>query len=98
MRIPQVTKKPNEMFPVGLKYTTPDLDEGESIVGCEVTITPNEQGGLRASGSPVIDTPIASQMIYSGLDGHEYYVNFKVTTSGGHVYQDSIFVKVRSLP
>jgi len=98
MRIPQVTKKPDEMFAIGLKYVTPDLEEGQSILECEVSIKPDEIGGLKKSGQPVIDTPIVSQVVYGGLDKKEYYASFKVVTSGGHIYEDTIFVKVRSLP
>lgn len=96
-KIPQLTKRPNEMFAVGLRYSAPDLEENSSIVLAEVSITPTELNGLKKQGNVVIEADRVSQMIYDGIDGKEYYVKFKVTTSIGHVYEDSVFVKVRSI-
>lgn len=97
MRIPELTKRPAEMFSVGLRYQSPDLDEGGRIVAAIVNIIPNEAAGLKKTGNVVIENDTVSQMVYDGEDGHEYYVEFKVTTSGGHVYEDAIFVKVREI-
>ena len=97
MRTAVLVKSPEEMFAVGLEYISPDLDEGEELVSCEVTITPDEAAGLKKQGNLVIEPTIASQMIYGGEVDREYYVHFKTTTSVNHIYQDSIFVKVRAL-
>ncbi|MFC1709500.1 hypothetical protein ACFL2J_05570 [Candidatus Omnitrophota bacterium] len=97
MRIPELTKRPNEMFAIGLQYVSPDLGEGEEVVSCLVSISPDEPSGLQKSGSPVIEVDRVSQIVYSGEDGREYYVTFKTATSGGNVYEDFIFIKVRSI-
>ena len=97
MKIPEVSKRPNEMFSVGLQYITPDLEEGASLASAIVTITPDEVGGLKKSGNVVIEPTVVSQLVYGGIVNKEYYVIFKVTTTGGHVYEDSIFVKIRDI-
>lgn len=97
MKVPVLTKRPSEQFAVGLRYESPDLEEGSRVVSCSVTIDPVEAGGLEKEGNPVIEQDIASQMIKGGVDGHEYYVVFDVVTSIGHIYQDAIFVKVRNI-
>jgi len=94
-RIPEITKSPNETYPVGFKYLTPDIDEGAYLVSCVVSIEPSEVGGLALSGNAVIEPDIVSQMITGGEAGVDYKVFFKTTTSGGHIYEDCITVKVR---
>jgi hypothetical protein len=96
MRIPEIVKKPDEKFPIGFKYISPDLEEGATIASCTVTISPSEVGGLAVDGNPVVEADKVSQTVQAGKDGSEYYVTFKVTTSGGHIYEDKIFVKVRA--
>ena len=94
MKIPIVIKKPDEKFSIGFEYISPDLEEGATIASCEVSISPS--GGLVVDGSPVVEATKVSQVVKEGTDGVEYWVTFKTTTSGGHVYEDKIFVKVRS--
>ncbi len=93
----EVTKRPDEIFSIGLKYISPDLEEGESISSASVSVSPDNPSGVQAVGNAVIEQDNVAQLISSGVDGSEYYVNFTVTTSGGHIYKDSIFVKVREL-
>lgn len=90
-----VTKRPDETYPVGLIYTSPDIEEGETCVSCVVEIDPVESGGLSAVFDPVVEDDRVSQMLTAGLDGHEYKVKFKTTTSGGHTYEDFVLVLVR---
>ena len=96
MRIPHLVKKPEEIFSVGLKYITPDLEEGQYLTGGSVTISSDEDGGLKKEGNVVIEADIVSQLISGGIVGKEYFVDFIVTTSGGHTYKDTIFIKIRS--
>ncbi len=96
-KVPTLQKAPAEQFAVGLKYESPDLDEGQRIVSCTVTIQPVETGGLEVDGSPVIEHDIVSQMIKGGVHGSDYYVKFLSVTSIGHIYEDSIFVRVRNI-
>lgn len=93
MSIPTLTKRPDESYPVGFKYISPDLEEGEKLVSATTEIIP--AGSLAVSGLPVIEPDVVSQVIYGGVDGEEYHVKFKTVTSVGHVYEDAIFVKVR---
>jgi len=90
----RVEKSPNEKFAIGLKYIEPDLEEDETISTCVVTISPS---GLTAVGSPVITDNQVAQIVEGGTDGSVYKVIFKSTTSGGHIYEDMIYVKVRDL-
>lgn len=94
---PVLKKKPDEEYPIGFKYIAPDLAEGETLASCTVTISPDEEGGLKVSGDPVVASDTVSQKVTGGVDGHEYYVKFLVLTSAGHKYEDSIFVKVRAV-
>lgn len=97
-KIFEVEKKPDEKFAIGLKYTAPDLAEGESLVSAVVTITPSgEVDNLAKVGSVVVATDNISQMVEKGADGNEYTVIFKTTTSIGHVYEDAILVAVRAI-
>ena len=93
--IPRMTKRQNESFAVGLKYVAPDLEEGLELAAAQVTITPDEVGGVKTVGNVVIEPDTVSQVINGGNDNTEYKVAFLVTTSGGHIYEDFIFVKVR---
>ena len=92
-RIPELTKKPDEQFAIGFQYISPDLEENEYITGCVISISP--ANGLVVDGDPEIKPTKVTQMIKAGTDGNEYYVKFKTTTSAEHIYEDSIFVKVR---
>jgi len=92
-----VKKAASEKFAVGLKYKTPDLLVGETVIGVTVEINPE---GLTTVGDPQISTNgrEVSQMISGGNSGVNYEVLFKVTTSAGHIYnrpgKDSVLVKV----
>jgi len=94
MKIPIVVKKPNEQFSIGFEYISPDLTEGATLASCTVSISPS--GGLVVDGSPVVEATKVSQVVKGGADGAEYWVTFLTTTSGGHIYEDKIFVKVRA--
>lgn len=94
-RIPTLLKRSEEKYAIGLQYITPDLEEGEYISLSECTISPSEVGGLAKVGAVVVENDQVSQFIEAGVMGNDYYVKFKTTTSGGNVYEDSIFVKVR---
>ena len=95
MRILRLKKRPSEQYPIGLKYVTPDLKSDETIVSATATIYPDVVGGIVALGSPIINIDLVSQLIGGGVDGVDYTVKFKTTTSSGNVYQDSILVCVR---
>ena len=96
-RLLSIVKKPNEKYAVGLKYQAPDLEEGQSISSVSVSITPTTGvTPLIVDGSPSIDGDTVSQVIKAGVNGENYYVIFTTTTSIGHIYEDRIFVKVRS--
>lgn len=97
MRIPRLIKRPDEGFAVGLKYVTPDLEEGEELQSADVAISPVETGGLEKYGNVVIEPDTVSQYIKGGVNGHEYYVLFTVITTGGQKYQDAVYVMVRSI-
>jgi len=96
-KVPTLQKAPAEQFAIGLKYESPDLDEGQRIVSCTVSISPSGAGALEVDGGPVIETDIVSQMIKGGTHGEDYYVKFLSVTSIGHIYEDSIFVRVRNI-
>ena len=94
MKIPIVDKKPDEQFSIGFEYISPDLEEGATIASCVVSISPS--GGLVVDGSPIVEATKVSQVVKEGTDGIEYWVTFKTTTSGGHIYEDKITVQIRA--
>ena len=96
MSIPQIIKKPNEEYPIGLIYETPDVETSETCQVCIVSIDLSETDGLKVDGDPVVQSDRVSQVIKGGVDGHDYWVTFKTTTSVGNIYEDKIFVMVRS--
>jgi len=97
MKIPEVTKKPYEEFSIGLRYSTPDLDEDETITSVVVSITSDEATPtLVVDGSPTItDGNTVAQQIKVGTANEEYKVIFKIATSAGYKFEDFIYVKVR---
>jgi len=95
MIVPQLIKKPNEQYPIGLIYETPDIEGSETCSACEILISPSETGGLEVEGDPVVQSDRVSQEIKGGIDGHDYWVTFKTTTSIGNIYEDKIFIMVR---
>jgi hypothetical protein len=97
MSVATLKKRPSERFPIGFKFSEPELAEGETVVGAEVTVYPIEAGGLEKLGDPVITEDTAVQMVDSGVDGHDYYVKFLVTTSVGNIFEGTILVFVREV-
>jgi len=97
MRVAVVKKRPDEKFAVGFKYATADLADNATITDVQVSISPSgEADDLAVVGSPAKSDYTVSAMIEKGRDGYEYYVTFTTTTSAGQVFQDKIFVKVRT--
>jgi hypothetical protein len=96
---PTVEKAVAETFSIGLIYIDPDLKTGETITASTVAVTPT---GLTLSAVTISTTTIASDtvstVVSSGTAGVEYVVLFKVTTSGGNIYnnpnKDAIRVRV----
>lgn len=89
-------KHPDEEYSLGLEYEAPDLEQGETLVNGVVTITPSgEANDLVIKGSISVSDNIVSQLVEKGRDGIRYVVEFKVTTSVGHIYVDKILVNVK---
>lgn len=92
---PVVYKTVDEVFAIGLIYSAPDLNEGETITAVEATVSPE---GLILE-SALIDGSTVKAIISEGNSGKEYKVLFKVTTSAGHIYRnpdkEEIIVKVK---
>ncbi len=84
-------------FPVGLEYSSPDLEAGHTITAVETTVSPT---GLTL-GTPTIDVVnhIVEVLVSNGTAGITYTVQFKVTTSAGNIYKhphrDIVKVKVK---
>lgn len=91
-----VHKSVHDKFPVELDYSTPDLDENETITGVEI---PHPPAGLTV-GAPQIksDGKGVFVEISGGVPGEMHLIIFKVTTSGGKIYHnrnmDRVPVKV----
>ena len=96
MGIFKITKTESEQFPIGLRYSAPDLEAGEIIESVEVSITPSVEGGLAVYGDPDVDSDMVQQVVRGGKDGEEYTVYFKVTTSAHDIYEDTILVRIRN--
>jgi len=99
MKTPEVTKRPDEEFAIGFRYTSPDLEEDETITEAVITITGSEEViDLVVDGAPTIEEGnLVKQKIKAGTADEEYKVIFKITTSVGYIFEDFIYVKVRSL-
>ena len=97
MSVATLKKRPSERFPIGFKFSTPELADGETIVSAVITITPVESGGLSKLGSAVIDTDTVTQVVEGGIDGNDYYVTYIVTTSVGNIFEGTILVFVREV-
>ena len=97
MSVATIKKRPVERFPIGFSFTTPELADGETIVSAVTSISPSEAGGLEKLGDPVISDNQVTQVVDSGLDAHDYYVKFVVTTSVGNIFEGTILVFVREV-
>jgi hypothetical protein len=97
--IPVIEKAVAETFPIGLTYVSPDLAAAETITVATVAVTPS---GLTLSAVTIATTTVASDTVSTfasgGTVGVEYVVLFKVTTSGGKVFnnpnKDALTVRV----
>ena len=91
-----VHKSVQDKFPVELNYSSPDLDEDETITGVEI---PSPPPGLEVGTAQVkSDGKGVVVEISGGVPGRLHLIVFKVTTSGGKIYhnrsRDCIPVKV----
>ena len=98
-----VEKSVNGRFPIGLRYTTPDLATDESISSVAATIAPTgDADDLATVGSASIDEggKEFSWTVEKGRVGYEYTVQFKVTTDAAKIYEhpqrESIIVSIVS--
>jgi len=97
MSVATLKKRNSEQFPIGWKFYEPELKAGETIVSCVCAVSPSEIGGLTLVGLPIIDVDTVSQMIADGVNGHDYYVTYRVTTSVGNIFEGTILVFVREV-
>lgn len=94
-----IEKAVSETLAIGLTYVSPDLATGETITVSTVAATPV---GLTLSAVTISTTTVASDTVSAfasaGTAGVEYTVLFKVTTSGGNIYnnpnKDALLVRV----
>jgi len=98
-----VEKHADGKFPIGLRYTTPDLDTSEKISAVTAVITPTGDGDdLATNGAVSIasDGKSFSWVVEKGRAGYDYTVQFKVTTDAGKIYKhpqrESIIVSIVS--
>ena len=92
-KTPYISIRVGEKFAIGLRYSAPDLNEGETISTAECVVVPDT--GLTLVGDEGIDGAEASQVVQAVTAG-EYVVTFTVTTSAPHIYLDDYTVKVRA--
>jgi hypothetical protein len=90
-----VEKAVAEKFEIGLRYWPPDIRVGQTITAVEISVVPT---GLGLDGDPTIDGLEVKQMVYGGMAGVRYVVQFKITTSIGYIFEnpqyDAITVRV----
>lgn len=85
-------KRLDEKYPVGFKYKAPDIEKGETLSSAVVTVSPS---GLSLDGSPVVTDDVVTQKISGGSSvGKKHVLKFKVTTSAGHVYVNTLLVEI----
>jgi len=94
MVLPVVEKGVDGKFAIGLELQSPDLEEGEDITAVETTITPV---GLTPVGGATIsaDKTKVYQIIDGGVAGVDYTVQFKITTSAGHIYEHPVLNAIK---
>jgi len=95
MAQPLFLKYSGEKIPVGWILSPPEIDAGETIASCVVTIDPLVSGELEAVGSVIIGSePSAAQMLAGGLENEEYVVTYEMTTSGSKIIIKKIIVRI----
>ena len=92
-KTPYISIRVGEKMAIGLRYSAPDLESGETISTVVCAVLPGT--GLTLVGDEVIDGDEASQVAQAVTVG-EYVVTFTVTTSAPHIYKDDYTVKVRA--
>jgi len=95
MRSPEffVEKYPEDKWGIGFRYYPPDLNAGETITSCTVTVP----DGLTPVGDAIIDNvnKTVAQVITDGTENKVYRVKFETHTSVGYIFVDEIVVKIR---
>lgn len=89
-RKPYISKKVGENWPIGLRYHSPDLENGQTIASAVVTVAPS---GLTLGGQSIVDNRV-EKWVSGGSAGVEYTVTFEVTMSDGKVVIDDFIVRV----
>ena len=90
---PFVEKRADEIFSVGFTFSSPELAAGETITGITATVDPTLSGGLTVDSTSYTDTEVAIK-IKAGIDGEEYQLICKATTSAGHTLIGVILVRI----
>jgi len=93
-----IEKGINGKFPIGLRYSAPDVETGEKINDVTCTITPSgDADDLVTFGSVVIDAggKEFKWVVEKGRDGIDYNVFFKVTTDGGKIFDHPVRESIR---
>jgi len=76
------SKQANDYVVIGFRYSSPDLEAGQTITSANITVPT----GLNANGNYSISNNDVSQMIYGGTAGSDYDVSFLITISTGAKY------------
>ena len=92
-KTPYISLKTGEKMAIGLRYSAPDLESGETISTVACAVLPGT--GLTLVGAEVIDGDEVSQVVHAVSAG-EYVVTFTTTISSGQIYLDDYTVKVRA--
>ena len=90
---PVIEKSVNGKFPIGLRYSAPDIESGESINAVTCTITPGSgDPDLQTSGAVVIDGggKEFKWVVEKGVADTDYIVLFKVTTDAGKIFEHPV--------
>lgn len=90
---PFVEKRADEVFSVGFTFSSPELTAGEIINSAGASVDPVESGGLTIDSTAYTDTEVAVK-ISAGIDGDEYQLICKATTSAGHTLIGVILVRI----
>lgn len=92
MNLGSFSKQPSERVAVSIVYTDA-LDDRDGVASIESCVV-DQPGGVEAV--PVLaSTERVRVWISGGVDGARYKVTTTVRTSGGEVFEDEIFCKVR---
>lgn len=91
-------KRPSEEFRMAWDFVN-DVESGDTASGFEVkafdVADSSDVSGTLLQNAVRVGNVVDVQ-VQAGTDGHDYYVRFQLTTSGGDVFQRVVLMRVKA--